>query len=283
VGLDILNGSGLRGGRDYNLAYSPERIDPGNTSFTFRNTPRLVGGLTTACRDRAAAFFALITEHVHPARGMREAEAAKILENTYRQVNVALVNEFMRACHLLGVDGWDAIEAAATKPFGFVSFRPGAGVGGSHVACPSRTRSRNAARSGRGCASQQREHAALDCHADLRPSRGSARGWTGAHVLLLGVTYTPNVTDGRNAPALPLAAELRRRRIRVDFHDPHVEVWDIGRERLLRVADVSLALEVAELTVVVQRHSQYSAALLARARRLMDVTSPPRRVARRSR
>jgi UDP-N-acetyl-D-glucosamine dehydrogenase len=276
--LDVLNGSGLRGGRDYNLAYSPERIDPGNTRYTLRNTPKLVGGLTNACRDRAAAFYALITDHVHLTRGMREAEAAKILENTYRQVNVALVNEFMRACHLLGVDGWDAIEAAATKPFGFASFRPGAGVGGNCIPVAPMLLAHRARAAGmpleiveaadRSNTNMPRWVAARIC--ERLADAGVAQ--TAARVLLLGATYKPNVADGRNAPAAPLAAELRGRGIRVDFHDPHLEMLDVGGERLSRVPNLEMALEVADLAVVVQRHDYYSPDLLGRARRLLSAT-----------
>ncbi len=126
----ILETSGLTAGVDFALAFSPERIDPGNQTFTFANTPKVVGGLTTACRDRAAEFYGRMVEQVVLTRGLREAEMAKLLENTYRHVNIALVNEMARFCADLDIDLWDVIDAASTKPFGFQAFYPGPGVGG---------------------------------------------------------------------------------------------------------------------------------------------------------
>src|SRR5690606_36365755 len=126
----LLETSGLKAGVDFHLAFSPERIDPGNPKYGLRNTPKVVGGFTHACRDRATAFYGRFVEQVVPVSGTREAEMAKLLENTYRHVNIALVNEMAIFCDELGVDLWEAIEAAATKPFGFHKFLPGPGVGG---------------------------------------------------------------------------------------------------------------------------------------------------------
>ena len=127
VARPILEASGLVAGDDFHLAFSPERIDPGNPKYGLRNTPKVVGGYTTACRDRAAAFYGQFIEQVVPVSGTREAEMAKLLENTYRHVNIALVNEMAIFCDELGVDLWESIEAAATKPFGFQKFLPGTG------------------------------------------------------------------------------------------------------------------------------------------------------------
>ena len=126
----LLERSGLTAGVDFHLAFSPERIDPGNERFGAHNTPKVVGGLTPACTERAAAFYGRFVETVVRTRGTREAETAKLLENTYRHVNIALVNEMARFCHELGIDLWDVIHAASTKPFGFQPFYPGPGVGG---------------------------------------------------------------------------------------------------------------------------------------------------------
>src|SRR3984957_11043467 len=122
--------SGLTAGLDFSLAFSPERIDPGNPDYGFANTPKIVGGVTPACADAAAAFYGRICDQVVRAKSAREAEMAKLLENTYRHVNIALVNEMAIFCHELGVDLWDSIRSAATKPFGFQAFYPGPGVGG---------------------------------------------------------------------------------------------------------------------------------------------------------
>jgi UDP-N-acetyl-D-glucosamine dehydrogenase len=122
--------SGLVAGQDFHLAFSPERVDPGNPTYGITNTPKVVGGLTPACGDRAVDFYERFVDRVVRARGPREAETAKLLENTYRHINIALVNEMARFCHELDIDLWDVIECAATKPFGFQAFRPGPGVGG---------------------------------------------------------------------------------------------------------------------------------------------------------
>jgi nucleotide sugar dehydrogenase len=123
-------GSGLRAGRDFHLAYSPSRVDPGNREFTPANTPKVIGGLTPACTESAATFYGRLTDKVVRARGLREAETVQLLETNYRQVNIALVNEMAVLCHDLGVDLWDVVRCAETKPFGFQAFRPGPGVGG---------------------------------------------------------------------------------------------------------------------------------------------------------
>jgi len=126
----ILEATGLVAGRDFHLAFSPERIDPGNAAFGLRNTPKIVGGHTDGCTDAAAEFYGKVVDQVVRVRGTREAEMAKLLENTYRHINIALVNEMARFCHELGIDLWDVIEAAKSKPFGFQAFYPGPGVGG---------------------------------------------------------------------------------------------------------------------------------------------------------
>lgn len=133
-------GSGLRAGRDFHLAYSPSRVDPGNRDHTPANTPKVIGGLTPACTESAAAFYGRLTDKVVRARGPREAETVQLLETNYRHVNIALVNEMAVLCHDLGVDLWDVIRCAETKPFGFQAFRPGPGVGGHAVPGTSRAR-----------------------------------------------------------------------------------------------------------------------------------------------
>lgn len=130
-------GSGLRAGRDFHLACSPSRLDPGNRTHVYSNTPKVIGGLTPACTESAATFYGRLTDKVVRARGPREAEMTKVLETNFRHVNIALVNEMAVLCHDLGVDLWDVIRCAETKPFGFQPFRPGPGVGGH---CPRSTR-----------------------------------------------------------------------------------------------------------------------------------------------
>ncbi|WP_225726464.1 MULTISPECIES: nucleotide sugar dehydrogenase [unclassified Nocardia] len=275
--LPILEESGLRAGVDFALAYSPERIDPGNTRFNVRNTPRVVGGLTETCARRATDFYRLITE-VHPAKGMREAEAAKILENTFRQINIALVNEFAQLCHSLEIDVWDTISCAATKPYGYMPFWPGAGVGGHCIPVDPLYLVHHAASLG------------LPFHMAETANRvnKSAPLWVAdrgvkhledlgipanaATVLLLGVTYKPDTADTRNTPAVPIVRALRERGVSVMFHDPYVDTlrWPDGE--INRVPDLAEALREADLTILLQRHRGYDLDLIAGARRLFDTT-----------
>jgi UDP-N-acetyl-D-glucosamine dehydrogenase len=273
---ETLEESGLVAGVDFFLAFSPERVDPGNERFGFHNTPKVVGGLTPACAQRAAAFYRDLTERVYVTRTTREAEASKILENTYRQVNLALVNEYAQICHRLGVDVWDTIAAASTKPFGFAPFRPGVGVGGHCIPVDPLYLVHRAAQE--GLPFRMAEQAQLVN--DSMPMWVAARAkdmltrWgipvRGARVLLLGVTYKPDVADVRHSPAEPLAAELIAAGTRVTFHDPYVDEFTARG----RVVPASRHLEsdvaAADLVVIVQRHRAYTDNLVSRARLLLD-------------
>ncbi|MFG2328484.1 nucleotide sugar dehydrogenase [Streptomyces sp. NPDC048604] len=277
---DILEESGLVAGRDFGLAFSPERVDPGNTRFGFHNTPKVVGGLTAQCGTRAAEFYGRLTERVHVTRSPREAEAAKILENTYRQVNLALVNEFAQICHRLDVDVWDTIEAAATKPFGFTPFRPGAGVGGHCIPVDPLYLVHRATQAGvpfRMAEQAQRVNDSMPVWVASRARELLTRHGVpvrGARILLLGVTYKPNIADTRHSPAEPLAAELLGAGADVTFHDPYVEAFAVRRRPLAPSRDLRAAVAAADLTVVVQRHEVYRDELLAQARLVLDTCGP---------
>ncbi|MFJ4853512.1 nucleotide sugar dehydrogenase [Streptomyces sp. NPDC088730] len=277
---EILEESGLTAGTDFHLAFSPERVDPGNTRYGFHNTPKVVGGLTTACGARAAAFYAGLTERVHVTRSSREAEAAKILENTYRQVNLALVNEFAQICHRLGVDVWETIEAAATKPFGFTPFRPGAGVGGHCIPVDPLYLVHRATQAGvpfRMAEQAQRINDSIPVWVASRAQELLAANRInvrGAKVLLLGVTYKPDVADIRHSPAEPLALELLGAGADVMFHDPYVTTFSARGRRVPAGRDLVADLAAADLTIVVQRHRMYDKGLLARARLVLDPCGP---------
>ncbi|EST27283.1 nucleotide sugar dehydrogenase [Streptomyces roseochromogenus] len=277
----VLEESGLRAGDDFALAFSPERVDPGNRDFAFHNTPKVVGGFSDRCRDRAAAFYTRLTERVHVTRSTREAEAAKILENTFRQVNIALVNEFARVCHRLGVDVWDTIDAAATKPFGFMPFRPGAGVGGHCIPVDPLYLAHRAREAGYPFSLVEAAQTVNDAMplwvAERAIAELGAQDVTaaGARVLLLGVTYKPDVADVRHSPAVPLAEALLASGVRVSYHDPYVDVFEAAGTVLPAVeGELSEAVAAADLVVLVQRHGCYPADLLAGARRVMDATGP---------
>ncbi|MPZ88582.1 MAG: nucleotide sugar dehydrogenase [Nitriliruptorales bacterium] len=265
----LLESSGLAAGTDFALAYSPERIDPGNRRYGLRNTPKVVGGLTPACAERAAAFYGKFVDSVVLTSGTREAELAKLLENTYRHVNIALVNEMAVFCDELGVDFWDAIAAASTKPFGFQAFHPGPGVGGHCIPIDPNYLSYKARSVGypfRFAALAQEINARMPAYVCARAQRllnDHAKPVKGSVVLLLGVTYKPDIADQRATPAIPLARHLRGLGADVRFHDPHVERWEVDGAALGRVPHLEAALAEADLVILLQRHRAYDLAAIA--------------------
>ena len=266
-----LEAGGLVAGTDFHLAFSPERIDPGNERFGAKNTPKVVGGHTPACTQAAAAFYGTFVDTVVRAKGTREAETAKLLENTYRHINIALVNEMARFCHELGIDLWDVIDAAASKPFGFQAFYPGPGVGGHCIPIDPNYLSHNVrARLGypfRFVELAQEINSSMPGYVvtriqDLLNTEG--KPLKGSEVLLLGVTYKPNISDQRESPAVPLARHLMAKGATVRYHDPHVTDWSSVPEAT-RVEDAAAGAARADLTVLVQNHREYDVDALAAA------------------
>jgi nucleotide sugar dehydrogenase len=274
----ILEEGGLVAGRDFHLAFSPERIDPGNATHGLRNTPKVVGGVTPACTDAAAAFYAQVVDTVKRARGTREAEMAKLLENTYRHVNIALMNEMAVFCHELDIDLWDAIDCASTKPFGFQAFYPGPGVGGHCIPIDPNYLSYKV-RADLGYAfrfvelAQEINESMPGYVAERVDNMLVADGLQlkGSTVLLLGVTYKADIADARESPAVPLARRLRESGARVLYHDPYVDGWELDGDVLPRVDDVEAAVGAADVTVLLQAHSGYDLpGLAAKAQRMLD-------------
>jgi nucleotide sugar dehydrogenase len=270
-------GSGLTAGVDFHLAYSPERIDPGNPVYGVANTPKVVGGLTPGCAEAAAALYRRFCGQVVTTKSPREAGMAKLLENTYRHVNIALVNEMAVFCDELGVDLWDAIDAAATKPFGYQPFYPGPGVGGhcipidpNYLGYKVRTLGypfRFVELAGEinermpGYVTQ-RVQRLLNDH--KKPVHGS-------RVLLLGVTYKPDVADERESPAIPLARRLAELGADLAYHDPHVPAWEANGQTLACEADLERAVADADCVVMLQPHRTYDlAAIAANAALVLD-------------
>lgn len=274
----MLEESGLVAGEDFHLAFSPERIDPGNPTFGMKNTPKVVGGHTPACTEKASAFYARFVDTVVEARGTREAETAKLLENTYRHVNIALVNEMARFCHELDIDLWDVIRLASSKPFGFQAFYPGPGVGGHCIPIDPNYLSHNVrARLGypfRFVELAQEINATMPTYVAQRIQNllnRSRKAINGSTVLLLGVTYKPDIADQRESPAVPLARRLRALGAEVVFHDPHVTTWKVGDDALERVPDLEQALASADVTVILQGHAEYDGELITkRAAQVFD-------------
>ncbi len=273
-----LEAGGLEVGKDFHLAFSPERIDPGNAVYGMKNTPKVVGGQTPECTRKAAEFYGHFVDTVVEARGTREAETAKLLENTYRHVNIALVNEMAKFCHELGIDLWDVIRLAKTKPFGFQAFYPGPGVGGHCIPIDPNYLSYNVrAKLGypfRFVELAQEINGAMPNYVAQRIQNilnEDAKAVSGSTVLLLGVTYKPDIADQRESPAVPLAKRLRQLGATVQFHDPHVSTWTAEGLDIARVPDLDAALAAADLVVVVQSHAEYDGEKIANtARRVLD-------------
>lgn len=287
VVLPILQQSGLVAGKDFHLAFSPERVDPGNPTYGIANTPKVVGGHTPASTEVATAFYGRFIETVVPSKGTREAEMTKLLENTYRHINIALVNEMAQFCHEMDIDLWEVIRNAATKPFGFQAFYPGPGVGGHCIPIdPNYLSYKVRATLGRPfqfvelaqSINLQMPAYVVERITDLLNDEGKAL--RGSTILLLGVTYKPNIADQRESPATPLAQLLASKGADLVFHDPHVKEWAPHGAAIPRADDLDAALARADLTVLLQNHRAYDLGhLSATARKLFDTkgqTDDPR-------
>ena len=276
----LVLGSRLRLGTDVKIAFSPERVDPGNKVYGIQNTPKVVGGLTPACTSAARDFYAQFIDTVIEAKGAKEAEMAKLIENTFRHVNIALVNEMVRFSHELHIDLWDAIDCAATKPFGFMAFRPGPGVGGHCIPIdPSYLSHRVKAQLGyafRMVELAEEINTAAPLYVATRiwqalNDRGIAV--KGARILLLGVTYKENISDRRESPADPLARRLVSWGADLSYHDPFVPRWTVrsGSEALVlsSVEDLDASCSESDIVVLLQAHAFYDIGRIARSGSLM--------------
>ena len=261
--------SGLSAGVDFSLAFSPERIDPGNPVYGLRNTPKVVGGLTPDCTAVAARFYRRVCDQVIEAKSPREAEMAKLLENTYRHVNIALVNEMAVFCHELGVDLWDAIRCASTKPFGFQPFYPGPGVGGHCIPIDPNYLSYKVRTLGypfRFVELAQEINSRMPGYVVDRAAEllnRHAKPLNGANVLLLGVTYKRDIADQRESPARPIARRLLARGAVLAYHDPHVPDWAIDGQPVRRATDLDTEIVTADVVILLQDHSEYELEQLA--------------------
>jgi len=266
----ILEQSGLALDTGFHLAFSPERIDPGNPTFGLRNTPKVVGGATPASTRAAAEFYGTFIETVVTTRGTREAETAKLLENTYRHVNIALVNEMARFCHDLGIDLWNVIDAAATKPFGFQAFYPGPGVGGHCIPIDPNYLSYEVQRK---LGYPFRFVELAESINDSMPAyvvdrvqdalNDVSKPIKGSSVLLLGVTYKANVKDQRESPARPIAELLAAKGARLSYHDPRVARWTTEIGELESETDLEAAVAAADVVMLLQAHREYDVDALA--------------------
>jgi UDP-N-acetyl-D-glucosamine dehydrogenase len=272
----LLEQGGLRAGRDFLLAYSPERIDPGNVKYGLRNTPRVVGGIDRASSELAGLFYSALVDEVQVLSSCRTAEMAKLLENTFRMVNIALVNELATLCAEQDIDVWEVIRAAATKPFGFMPFHPGPGVGGhcipldpTYLAWQSR---RDTGRPFRLVETAQDINAHMPTYVAGRVVEALSdhgKAVKGAAVLALGVTYKPDVGDLRESAAIEVLARLARKGARISFHDPFVSVVRDHGLSLRRSALTNVALGAADIVLLLTPHSTYDMDMVTTHARLL--------------
>jgi UDP-N-acetyl-D-glucosamine dehydrogenase len=253
-------------GEDAFLAFSPERVDPGNTRWGIRETPKVVGGLTPACSARAEALYARICDTVHPVSSPESAEMSKIIENTFRAVNIALVNEMAILADRMGIDVWEAIEASSTKPFGFMPFWPGPGLGGHCIPIDPfylAWRARAFDLDSEFVELAGRINVNMPYYAVSRIARSlNTRGKAvrGARVLLLGMAYKADVGDLRESPSLKLLELLRAEGAEVTYHDPHVDV--LSAEGLSSVALDAGTLAATDCVVIATAHAAIDLALV---------------------
>ena len=273
--VPLLEESGLHAGHDFHVAYSPERVDPGRTDFTMRTTPKIVGGLTPACGERAAQLYAHVCDQVVRVSSPDVAELTKLLENIFRSVNIALVNELTLLCDRMGIDIWEVVDAAATKPYGFMSFEPGPGMGGHCLPVDPfylswRAREFDMATEFIELAGKINQQMPYQCVERVeRALNDQAKAVRGARVAILGVSYKPDVADTRQSPALKIIPLLQRMGAEVVYHDPHVPELQGGLGRSEPYPGV---LEGADLVVILTAHSAIDYGLaVERASALLDL------------
>jgi UDP-N-acetyl-D-glucosamine dehydrogenase len=257
----ILESRGLRAGEDFALAYSPERIDPGQSAHRVGNTPKIVGGLTDLCREIAVAFYGRFVDQVVPADSLRDAEMAKLIENTFRQVNIALVNELAILARELGVDIWEALRLAGTKPFGYTPFWPGPGVGGHCIAIdPSYLSWRVGQQLGYGVTFIDHANEVNRKMPAYVVSRlGEAlnevgRPIKGSKVLVLGVAYKAGVNDDRESPSIDVLRRLRAKGATAIYHDPYVETAHVGDATVASVSLTEALVREQDVVAILTAH-----------------------------
>lgn len=273
--LPALEASGLAVGEDFFLCFSPERVDPGNVVWTTRNTPKVIGGITAACLDAGLALYARVFDTMVPVESAEAAELVKVYENTFRMINIALANELAQACERLGVDVWGVIDAAATKPFGFMKFTPGPGLGGHCIPLDPHYLSwkmRTLAFRTRMIELASEINAEMPAYVVRKVSdalNDVAKPVRGSRVLLLGVAYKRDIDDLRESPAIDIIRLLEEKGADVVYHDPYCRaIEDDGHTpiRRLPMHSVDLTedeLRAADAVVVVTDHSRVDYALVA--------------------
>ncbi|MEB2346771.1 MAG: nucleotide sugar dehydrogenase [Deltaproteobacteria bacterium] len=283
--LPLLEASGLTVGKDFGLAFAPERIDPANKQFKVKNVPKVVGGETPLCTELAVKVFQPVFETVVPVSSSQAAEMVKLLENTFRAINIGLANEVALMCDRLGLDVWEVIEAAATKPYGYMKFLPGPGLGGHCIPIdPTYLSWKMKALNfparfielATEINTQMPTHVVRRAGDILNEDRIAVNG---SRILLLGVAYKPNVSDMRESPAIEVAEGLLRKGALLDYHDPHVPEFHVGAHVLKSVDLDDATLAATDLVVIVTDHEAVDyQRVVDRAQRVFDTRNATKKV-----
>ena len=269
--------SGLKAGEEFFLAFSPERVDPGRTDWTTVNMPKVIGGITKACGEVASLWYSQALQSVVSVSSAEVAEMAKLLENTFRMVNVGLVNEMALMCDRLGIDVWEVIDAAATKPFGFMKFTPGPGLGGHCIPIDPlylswKLKSLNYTARFIELASEINTNMpryVVDRTQQVLNEDGKALN--GSKILILGAAYKPDIDDLRESPALDVIGLLREKKAHVSYHDPHIPHIAHDDWVMESVPDYAKAAEDSDIVVVVTNHSDYDYPMILKSsKRILD-------------
>lgn len=267
----ILESSGLKAGYDFLLGFSPERIDPGNETFGLTNVPKIVGGLNQESTAAMSAFYGAFVQDVVEVTSPRTAEMAKLLENTYRHVNIALVNEIAILCHDLGIDVWEVIAAASTKPFGFEPFYPGPGWGGHCIPVDPTYlswRVRQMGATARFVELAREFNEKMPAYIVQRTEEAlqeEGKGLRGAAIIVLGVTYKPDVPDTRESPSLEIIDRLMKQGADVRYNDPLIPRLQVRSKELHSIPIAKETLSSCDLVLLLTHHSSYDPGLIAAA------------------
>jgi len=273
--LPRLEGGGLKVGIDFFLAFSPERVDPGRKDWTTYNTPKVVGGITPACCEVSVAWYSQALKTVVPVSSTEVAEMTKMLENTFRMINLGLVNELAIICDRLGVDVWEVIDAAATKPFGFMKFTPGPGIGGHCIPIDPlylswKMRSLNYNARFIELASEINTNMPRFAVSKVQDALNDRRKpLKGSHILVLGVAYKPDIDDLRESPALDVIHLLRQKGAFVEYHDPYIRHIEHDDWHMESVPDLMAEVQSADAVVIVTNHKLYDFPVILDAAQLV--------------
>ena len=280
---------GLKVGEDFFLAFSPERVDPGRTDYTTYNTPKVVGGITPACTEVSAAWYAQALETIVPVSTAEVAEMTKLLENTFRMINISMVNELAQMCDRLGIDVWEVIDAAATKPFGFMKFTPGPGMGGHCIPVDPlylswKMKSINYTARFIDLASEIDSNMPRYVVTKIQDGLNRyKKPLNGSRVLVLGVAYKPNVNDLRESPAFDVIHLLQEKGALVSYYDPYVPDVDYEFVRMSSEKDLATAVEKADLVAIITNHSKVDYNLVfEKAQLIFDARNALKNIAKKS-